>query len=386
MSKLYDNLLVPEWRSAVSPKNFAHSVLQGLRAFTGRIAAMVGLSPRHAYNRAYHRTLVIPLSDIVYVSMPAATDVVAGPTIIAGEATQTMLVNYPDSCNKYRLYYNDPDIDFFGAGFSDYTAIRGRDFYFHDGAYWFNEHPSKYGTVGIAGKQRVLTLLCGGGTLAVTADPLGVAYRGSVNSAVRDAITRAVYDNSPLGITRNILHAVAGCSLSTRNIKAAWVEGDMLLGLDVDNKLNYAPKSSGVKLNVGAPPDLSQVLNTSTDFLLTLPDHSYVIPLGDNNIEDFPEVGFRFPGIVVNNSFKGAALFAQLIAEGCVFYQWSYIDNNQNKQQSLVTYNIGTGKAVTTTIATAGADVLGLQATDIQTSNTPTPVWLNTTTSCYNYI
>ena len=387
MSKLYDTLLVPEWRTALSPKGFADAVLQGMRAFTGRIAAIIGLTPRHTISRPYHRTLVVPLSEIAYVNMPACNELTAGDGIIAGSpAPAEVWLKYPYTCAKWRMPYQDSGIDIFGAGFSSATAIRGRDFYYHDGCYWFNKHPSTYGTVSISGNQEVLTVLCAGGDNTVTTDPFGLPYRGSVNSAVRDAVNSAVYGNAPLGISRNILHAVSGCCLTTKPVKMTWREGDLDLALDIEGNLNYAPKTSGIVFRAGQPPVLTNVVNNLSEFMLSLPDHTYVIQIGNNNVEDFPEVSFRFPDGVVNGTFNGAALLQQLQAEGCVFYQWNYIDNDQSRQQSLVTYNIGTGKAVASIVATVGADVLGLRASAISTESAPATPWFNTATSCYNYI
>jgi len=380
MSKLYDKLLVPEWRTAISPRGFADSVLQGIRGLTQRIADVVGLTLKHTTHRVGYRTVNIALDEIVYVATPAVGGLYAGD-IIAGVVDGTVAGAYPERCNKYRFKWSDPNIDVFGAGLESPMAIRGRDFYVHSGYYWFKKHPAKFGTIGVSGNKHMLSMLCIGGNHVVDTDPLGLPYHSSAEASVRTAVDAAVYGNAPMGVSTKILQAVGGCDLGNTKIANTWTEEDLLIAVTADNKINYAPADGGVALQDGSLPDLSVITTPSDYFVLNLEDHTYVIPLTDDNlVKDFPEVLVRFPGISTNGTtFSGTALLALLQQQGCVFYHWGYIDNNQNKQKVLSSYNIGTGKALVNDVITVHMDL-----SDIEEEATPTPVFFNMTARCYN--
>ena len=386
MSKIYDKLLVSEWRTVISPKGFADAVLSTMRMLTARIFSLIHLTPRHTTHRPYYRTVTIPLADIRWVNMPATEELVAtaGLTANTTDIPQEIAAKYPDQCNKYCFKWADSGIDLFGADNPENTAIRGRDFFEQSGCYWFTQHPSTYGTVGIRGNQQVLTLLAVGGNSAIDQDPFGIPYRGSTDEACRSAVEDTVYGAAPLGISARILQAVGGCRLTSGKIVKIWQEDQTLFGLDENNDLNYAPAVSGVTFSLGEPPDISSIYNEAQVFTLTLPDHSYTINMGSNKLSCCPEVLFRFPELPTTTSgddqvFSGSDLLSLLRSRGCVFYRWRYIENNQQQQRVLSTYNIGTGRAIVSVTATV--DSMTLPSADTPQS---TP-WLSTSVRCYNF-
>jgi len=360
MIDLYDKLLTPEWRTSVSPANLADSVLQSLRSLTAPTAALADLTLGMETTRPYYRVVTIPLDKIEYVNVPAlgGEDAVLAGDLVAGAPSAEAMANYPNRCAKYRFYSELQELDAFGCGLKP-TALRGRDFYYLSGYYWFNEHPSAYGTVGVdESNRKVLTLVALGGELSVEYSPLDTPYHHTADETARQAIKESVYGGAPNGITRALLESIGGCRLSGDTLKATWLEGDLQLGITENGDFVYAPVVLGLGFSPGEKIDMSSVLGHYDKFVYPTDSITYIIRSGLNDISDYPEILKRFPNIrLTDNQFIGAELLTELQKRGCVFYVWPYINNDAHKQEALSNFASYTGRAVIST------DVVGHSGT-----------------------
>ena len=264
MPKLYDNLLAPEWRVAIAPQDLGDNVLRSLRTITGRMAALTTLDMSSETVRPFYSIIEVPLKEIEYVNALASEEVpITAGNAIAGVLNVEQFLSIPERVGRYRFKSDAKDIDVFGAGIVDNIAIVGRDFLYADGYYWFLEHPSKFGTIGVSGNKETLALPCIGGPLSTSQDPLGEAYRQCADFTTHNAIQAAVYGGAPNGITNELLYAVGGMKLSESPLFRVWEEGDYYLGITIDGDFVYAPINAGVRFTEGYKPDASAPENTS---------------------------------------------------------------------------------------------------------------------------
>jgi len=363
MAKLYDPLLTPEWRIAIEPKSLADDTLKSIRIVTGRIAALTGLTLATDTVRPAYNTLSINLADIEYVNALAsdAIPVVAGElngnsAIKSGELSVKQFIALPESVGKYRFRSSISDIDAFGLDIGAHTALVGRDFYYENGYYWFNEHPSKFGSIGVDGDLTKLALPCLGGALATSQMPLGVAYRDCADYTTLQAIQESLYGNSPNGLTSSLLYAIGGMHLSESPIDREWEEGDYYLGITESGELVYAPKVSGVRFVIGKKVDTSQLFSPGEYFLVPTSLDNYILGLTErHNITDFPGIAKDFPQL--DEYFTGADVLYLMYARGCIFYHLKYINNAAGSQQALSDFIVNTGKVIITANAEASAVV-----------------------------
>jgi hypothetical protein len=234
MSKLYDTLLAPEWRRAISPANLADTALQVLRTVTARLAALIKIDLSQDTTRPYYRTVSIKDSDI-----------------------QTITGGYKFPCDM-------GNIDAFGCLYADKTALRGKDFTYEDGWYTFKSTPSTYGTVAYNEVgEKVVLLIAMGGDLSTNQSPLEMVYRRCTDETTRQAIDEAVYGTSPNGINRHLLEAVGGCRLSDDKVAQIWTEGDYKLGITSGGELVYTPSSfTGITFTSGATINTGNVISS----------------------------------------------------------------------------------------------------------------------------
>ena len=392
MAKLYDTLLAPEWRTVIHPRNLADAVLQGFRMLSSRISGIIRGDLAHNTTRSLYRTLTIPLDDIIYVNAPcvAGDDVkaVADNPVKANARISTTEADYPHRCVKYRFKTSLADIDIFGADGVHKEAIRGRDFYYNDGYYWFDEHPSAFGSVGSVDKKTVVSFVVVGGAKNTDFDPLGIGFHGTTNQATRDAIWTALYGNAPIGLTNTLIYATGGCKLSKSVIRQHWTECGFNMALTVDGELLWAPVGSGVAFVAGQPVDLSSIVGSYQYFGVKTPQGAYILGPGLYKAADYPGIMETFPelGTIDGINFSGAELFRLLTQRGCTFICWQYIKSDGGSAEALSQYAT-TGKVAISTKTEASENTLsfttaGSGATGGTVNNTLT---LSTTGLCYNH-
>lgn len=238
MPKLYDRLLAPEWRRAISPSNLADTVLKALRVLTSRIAALTKITLDAQTTRPYYRELSIRTESILPLT--------SGGTLDSGGKFASPISN----------------IDAFGCGIQKDIALRGRDFDYVDGYYIFSSaDPAKFGTVAVNdANQTVVTFVGLGGDLSADQSPMDMVYRKTPDETTRNAINEAVYGAAPNGLTKSLLEAVGGCKLSEQPVASAWDEGKYTLGITSGGELVYAPQDFGITISSGAVIDASQVV------------------------------------------------------------------------------------------------------------------------------
>ena len=242
MAKLYDKLLAPEWRRAISPSNLADSVLKALRVLTSRIAALTKITLDAQTTRPYYRELSIKTEDIVPLT--------SGGNLTSGGKFSSPLAN----------------IDAFGCGIQANIALRGRDFNYVDGEYVFNTDPRKFGTAAVNdANQTVITFVGLGGDLSADQSPMDMVYRKTADETTRDAINEAVYGGAPNGIDKALLEAVGGCRLSNDTVASVWTEGRSDIGITSGGEMVYAPHDYGITISGGALIDASNIVMPSTD-------------------------------------------------------------------------------------------------------------------------
>ena len=369
MPKLYDNLLAPEWRIAIYPKDLADNVLRSIRPVTGGIATMIGLTLATETIRPFYSTVNVDINDIEYVNALSVKDSLAivatadnpaavPPTVgfKSGQLSGEQFLGIPKKVGKYRFKSDTKNIDAFGIGLTDNTAIVGRDFEYLDGYYWFNEDPAKFGSICISGTRQILTLPCMGGELSTSQLPNGVAYRQCGDFTVMNAIQESLYGAAPNGMTNSLLYAIGGMKLSSAKLEQSWVEDDYYIGIDTNGEMVYAPLQSGVIFTPGRSIDADKLFIPNKYILVPTSLDNYIVLLDElNTLTEYPGIAKDFPQLSAN--FFGWELFDELRQRGCVFYTLTYINNNAGAQKALDSFVINPGKVIITTVAQAEATV-----------------------------
>lgn len=353
MSKLYDTLLAPEWRIAISPKDAGDTLLRGLRTITSRLASLVKLDLSAGTVRPFYGVINVGLDDIEYVNALASADhPVLANRINAGEVDYIQLLAIPNKVAKYRFKSDTTDIDAFGVGITKHIALVGRDFFYKDGYYWFTEHPSKFGSIDSTSGSHILTLPCLGGAQTTAEMPVSVACQDCADVTVLNAVEESVHGSAPNGVTNALLYAIGGMSLSNEIVQQAWEEENYYLGITKSGKFVYAPKASGVKILPEQPIYFGKLFSPGDYFIVPTSLDNYVIVVTESyTTADFPGILADFPQLGTN--FTGVSLLAELYKRGCVFYTLSYINNATGAQQTLSHFIINPGKVIITTEAAA---------------------------------
>lgn len=318
MIKIFDSLLVPEWRKVITPFGFSDGVLRCVRTLCDRIACVIKLSLRSETTRPYYRPIKIFADTISYDS----TD------------------------NAYVVLLNNPEIDVFGAALSDACAVIGRDFSRNYTQYRFKKHPSTYGITTTEGGRAVISFICIGGSAEDAFNPAGLPFYGATEEVERSAINNALYESSPIGITQDLITAAFGCRFSEEALKDTWIEGDTRFGLTVSNELVYAPTQlTCVSFLVGQKVDYSELLNVSDYFAAKLINGTFIFSVGRNTLSAIPNLLKNYPELTLYDdaSFIGAELLSILRKRGCVFWIIPYIKSGIN-QTALCNYAVNPGK------------------------------------------
>ena len=335
MAKLFDSLLVPEWRKAISPAGFADGVLRCMRSLCDRITRVIGLSFKSETTRPYYRPVSI----------------------------YTDQISFNNDTRRYEFTSQYGGIDVFGATLSDNCAIVGRDFERNGRTYTFKKHPSTYGTTTTENGRAVISFICIGGELSDLYNPLGLPYFGATGETERRAIDMAVHGDAPLGITQDIITASFGCKFSENALKDTWTEGDMRFGLTVNDELIYAPIAlTQVVFAVGKKVDYSALLQPTHYFVAKLVNGTFVFSLGLNTTAAIPDLLKNYPELVPlsSSTFIGASLLSILVKKGCVFWLIPYIKNGIN-QNALSKYTVNPGKVNLSGVLELSGDAISLR-------------------------
>ena len=207
---------------------------------------------------------------------------------------------------EYRFKSDVKQVDAFGVGFAATmsgttpTALNGQEFVYSGGYYYFNSgyDPSDYGTVGIdENNNTTLALPAVGGDVACEYLPLDHAFHHTPDECARTAIDETVYGTAPNGLNRHLIEATGHCRLpNSGGVLSSWVEGGYQIGIDSQtNTLVYAPGSGGLSY---APENI----------------------------------------------------------DGCILYEWPYIINNSNGQQSALNNFALTAGSVHINVTVSGSD------------------------------
>ena len=354
MAKLFDSLLVPEWRKVVAPSGFADGVLRCLRTLCTDIVRIIGLKLGSDTTRPYYRTITA-----------------YGDTI-----------QYASDTGLYTMELKDRDIDVFGASLSNACAIVGRDFTRTGNSYQFKKHPSTYGVTTTENGRAVISFICIGGPLEDAFNPLGLPYYGATGENERKAIEKSIHGDAPLGITQDLITATFGCKFSENPLVDTWVEGDMRFGLTDNNELIYAPMAlNGVVFSVGKKVDYSALLTPVHYFAAKLINGTFVFSLGLNTLSAIPDLLKNYPELSPLNgtTFIGAELLSILRKKGCVFWEIPYIKQGID-QDALSNYAVNPGK-----VNINGVVELSGDSTPLRRPVTPTGAYSCETTSMIIY-
>lgn len=354
MAKLFDSLIVPEWRKVVAPNGFADGVLRCLRTLCTDIVRIIGLKLGSDTTRPYYRTITAYADTIQYDS----------------------------DTGLYSVELEDNGIDIFGAALSDSCAVVGRDFTRNANNYLFKKHPSTYGVTTTENGRTLISFICIGGELKDAFNPLGLPYYGATGENERRAIEKSLHSDAPLGITQDLITATFGCKFSENVLVDTWVEDDMRFGLTNNNELVYAPTAlTSVVFNVGKKVDYSALLSPAHYFAAKLVNGTFVFSLGLNTLDAIPDLLQNYPELLTLNSttFIGAELLSILRKKGCVFWEIPYIKQSID-QGALSNYAVNPGR-----VNINGVVELSGDSTPLRQPTAPTGSYSCETTSMVVY-